>query len=1058
MVKEEGDFKKELARLNTAQHDAVSTIEGPVLVIAGPGTGKTQILAARVGYILDNTDTEPENILCLTYTDAGAIAMRKRLVQFIGPAAYRVTINTFHAFCNSVIQDNLDVFGIRRLDPISELEQVELFRELVDTFGPDHPLKRYTGDVYYEVGRLKNLFQIMKKEDWSAELIEKRANEYLEELPSQEGFYYKRANSKKGIEKGDPNEGKIAVERKRMEELVAAAKEFDKYQEMMLKKRRYDYDDMILMVLRQFQASSDSDMLLQYQEQYHYFLVDEFQDTNGSQNEILELLINYWNKPNVFVVGDDDQSIYRFQGASVENITKYSEQHKDHLQLVMMTDNYRSTQPILDTSKALIEHNKGRLVNQIAGLSKDLKAKNPDLAASSIKPNLIEYTNLAHETVAIANQIISLKEQGQPLSEIAVIYRNHRQSEDIVRYLAAKQIPVNIKRRANILESVFIRQILQLLRYVDAEAAMPHSRQDLLFEVMHFNFFGLDPLLIAEITLQMRHRTAHSPKSWREAIKKKGETQAQTLFDQANQSYAALRKLSENLESWIGDVANTTLQTLLERITTRGGILRHIMESPDKFGLMDELNSLFEFLKSESVKNPNITVSEFLDQLDNMEDHNIALQINRSSYSEEGVNFVTAHSSKGLEFEYVFILGCTAKDWDKKGRTYTYKFPDNMTTKVEEGDDVEESRRLFYVAMTRAKQHLHISYPKANLEGKELEASRFVSEIVASTLLDIEETTLPNEQLFDFNMILLQEPALPDVKLLEKQQVGKLLEKYELSVTHLNNYLRCPLAFYFENLLRVPQAKNQYMAFGSGVHYAIERLFRDMQDGKSNTFKPASFLVNEFEWYIKRHEDSFTPEEYVRRLEYGRKILPEYYKKYVNEWSTIVSVEKNFRGVEVGGVPINGKLDKLEFDNQKVNVVDYKTGSYENNRKKKRFNPPVEMATDDASHEEKYGGNYWRQAVFYKLLVDGDHRNTWKVESTEFDFIEPDRKSGEYHRQKIHITDDDLATVKEQIQTVYGKIKAQEFNEGCGEETCKWCTFGQQNYTSDISIQEGEAD
>jgi DNA helicase-2/ATP-dependent DNA helicase PcrA len=179
-------FQQELQRLNAAQKEAVETTEGPVLVIAGPGTGKTQILAARIGHILSSEFqlAQPENILCLTYTDAGTIAMRKRLLQFIGPDAYRVNIHTFHGFCNKVIQENKDVFGVRELDPITELEEVKLYRKLIDGFAPNHPLKRFTGDVYFEMGRMKELFKLMKNEAWTEEFLLQAIDRYLAELPS----------------------------------------------------------------------------------------------------------------------------------------------------------------------------------------------------------------------------------------------------------------------------------------------------------------------------------------------------------------------------------------------------------------------------------------------------------------------------------------------------------------------------------------------------------------------------------------------------------------------------------------------------------------------------------------------------------------------------------------------------------------------------------------------------------------------------------------------------------------------------------------------------------
>ncbi len=342
------------------------------MVIAGPGTGKTQILASRIGKILLDTDAFPENILCLTYTDAGVVAMRKRLLQFIGPDAYKVNIYTFHAFCNDVIQENLSLFEKTALDPISELEKIELFKQLIDSFPKNNPLKRYRGDVYYEIKNLQSLFSTMKREGWTPAFIESKIDEYIADLSNREEYIYKRKYRE--FKAGDLKKDKIEEQKERMEKLRAAVQEFENFQQLMRKRNRYDFDDMINWVIKAFEENKN--LLAGYQEKYQYILVDEYQDTSGTQNRIVELLINYWDKPNVFVVGDDDQSIYRFQGANVENMLSFADSYKDSLLTVVLTNNYRSTQPILDVSKTLINRNEERLVKQIPGLSKELLSSN----------------------------------------------------------------------------------------------------------------------------------------------------------------------------------------------------------------------------------------------------------------------------------------------------------------------------------------------------------------------------------------------------------------------------------------------------------------------------------------------------------------------------------------------------------------------------------------------------------------------------------------------------------------------------------------------------------
>jgi DNA helicase-2/ATP-dependent DNA helicase PcrA len=226
-------FQQALAQLNPEQLAAVNKMDGPVLVIAGPGTGKTQILAARIGKILTETDASAHEILCLTYTDAGAVAMRKRLFEFIGPDAYRVNIYTFHAFCNEIIQENLDYFGKLNMEALSDLESAMLFRELVDELPNDHLLKRFTGEIYFEAPRLKNLFSTMKSEGWDEAAIERAVNEYLDDLPNREEFIYKRANAKAGISIGDPKQKDIDKAHDLMKKLLAAVGEYQNFDKKM---------------------------------------------------------------------------------------------------------------------------------------------------------------------------------------------------------------------------------------------------------------------------------------------------------------------------------------------------------------------------------------------------------------------------------------------------------------------------------------------------------------------------------------------------------------------------------------------------------------------------------------------------------------------------------------------------------------------------------------------------------------------------------------------------------------------------------------------------------
>jgi DNA helicase-2/ATP-dependent DNA helicase PcrA len=1040
-------FQQALAQLNPEQLAAVNKMDGPVLVIAGPGTGKTQILAARIGKILTETDALAHEILCLTYTDAGAVAMRKRLFDFIGPDAYRVNIYTFHAFCNEIIQENLEYFGKLNLESISDLESAMFFRELVDEFPNDHLLKRFTGDIYYDTSRLKSLFSDMKRENWTAEMIEKAVDEYLADLPLRDAFIYKRANAAKGIRIGDPKQKDIDAAHEIMKKLLAAVAEFQRFDAKMQSKSRYDYDDMIQWVLRAFRENEE--LLRRYQERYQYILVDEFQDTSGSQNELLKFMLNYWDTPNVFVVGDDDQSIFKFQGANMKNILDFAGDYSHALQTIVLKHNYRSNQQILDISKALINNNRERLTTQL-NLDKNLQSAHPRFNELVVEPVIHEYENPDQEIVDVARQVKQLIDKGTEPGEIAVIYRNHNQVEELIKYLDVEKIAVNTRRKIDIFTLPFGEKIINILQYLAMEMDSPYSGDELLFEIMHYDFFSIPPIEIAKASIAVAKEnfstnSKSEPKtSLRRYISEMRSPAQPGLFD--NTQRQEMKFLMNDIDLLLKESVSNTLQAFFQQVIAKMGILRYIMQQPDKGWHMQVLTNFFDFLKDESRKNPDIKLSDLMATIQLMKENNIRLSLNQVIFSDKGINFLTAHGSKGLEFEHVFLIGCNKKVWDGKGRNHGFSYPDTLTQAPDnEIAQKEESRRLFYVAITRAKQCLVISYSGKDKNGKDLEPSQFVGEILADTHLKVQHPAVGEDAMMGFLATQFSEAEKPRVELLDKNYIDQLLQNYTLSVTHLSNYLDCPLRFYFQCLIRVPSGKSPSATFGQAVHWALNKVFRNLKDN-NDEFPLTDDFMREFRWYMYRNRDSFTKEEFKLRLDYGEKILPAYYNQNINTWNKIALTEKSIKNVEIDGVPIKGNLDKIEFNGKQVTVVDYKTG------KLKYAKDKLLRPTTDQSN----GGDYWRQAVFYKILIDHDRTVDWEVVSTVFEFVEPVGE-GEYHKEKIVISPDDTEEVAGQIKSVYQKIMAHDFNTGCGKKECDWCHFVRSNFKQgEIMVEEEE--
>ncbi len=1028
-AEQQAAFEAIYKNLNSAQKQAVDNIEGPVMVIAGPGTGKTQILGARIGKILLETDTAPENILCLTYTDAGAIAMRKRLVSFIGSSAYKVNISTFHSFCNDIIQDNLSLFDKTSLDPISELEKIELLKKLIDGFEKDNPLKRYRGDVYFEMGNLAKLFSAMKKEGWTSQYLNEKIDSYIQEIPFRDEFVYKRKY--KQFEAGSLKQGLVDVELEKMSKLKAAVNCFDIYQELMKSHSRYDFDDMINWVLKAF--NENKNLLAQYQEKYLYILVDEFQDTSGTQNALIKLLVNYWEQPNLFVVGDDDQSIFRFQGANVENMLHFQHDYVEEVLMIVLENNYRSTQPILDASTIIINNNQERLVNKIKGLEKKLISSHPDLQKDTTLPSIVSYANPQEEMMDITEQITQLINKGTAPQEIAVLYKENKYGEEIAHFLQQKNIPVYTKRTANLLDQTLIKQIITLLDYLNCELDQSYEGDHLLFEILHFKWWNIAPITIAKLTFEANQlKYSDGNNSFRKVLVEKTQEVQTDLFQQGGLTEVA--KAVKVIEGLIGEVANVTLLNLIEQVLQKTGIIQAVLKSDNKAFELEMITKFFDFIKEETHRHPNLNLKTLVEMLHLMQREGIRLPLPITTGGPTGVHLLTAHGSKGLEFEYVFLAGTNAHFWEKKraSNTVGYKLPDTVLSSLENADDKEELRRLFYVAITRAKKFIQVSFSANKADGKEAEASQFIIEMTEGNEKTITHKKIEEDIQVQYKLLHLQTAPQPEIDQLEADFIEPKLEKFTMNVTALNNYLKCPLHFYYNSLIRVPSGKSEATTFGSAVHDALNKLFRKMQE-RNNQFPEVKELIEDFNYYMHRHREAFTQVEFKNRKEQGETVLTNYYKEYLDNWNKVVTTEYRISNVLLKGIPLKGAIDKIEFNGKQVVVIDYKTGSVENAKEKL-------LAPND---KNPLGGDYWRQAVFYKILLRG-HPKNWEVERAEFDFVEPNKKK-EFEKIGIAISEADITTVTQQVVETWEKIQNKEFYKGCGKADCHWCQFVKSN-------------
>lgn len=999
-------FQSVYQSLNERQKQAVDIIYGAVLIIAGPGTGKTQLLASRIAQMLQSEAMiAPQNILCLTYTNAGAIAMRKRLESFIGATAYQVEIGTFHSFCNDIVMKHPDRFGVRDLEPVSPIEAIEILYRMIDNLPNDHLLKRFRGDIYYESNRMQRLFQMMKEEGWSPEFLKEKMNEWIVGLPENEAFQYKRANKKKGIQVGDPKEAAIEAEVEKCKKTMAAAELFENYNKLLLGLQRYDFSDMLHWVINKFEQ--DKNFLFSYQERFQFVLVDEFQDTSGSQMRLLDLLMNYWDQPNVFVVGDDDQALYEFNGARIANLIEFQKTYNP--KVIVLDKNYRSDKKILDPSAQLIKQNLQRLINfqkDFPASAKDLQAMTKHSGEKYLNVNSFD-TPMAEET-GIFIMIRELLDKGIKPSEIAVLYRKHKQSDRLIRLLRAKNIPVMIRRDENVLENKMVSQLINILILL---AGNMQENINLFFQVLHYPYFNLNIADLEEGFIQLK-----KDRSKDEAFDHSIETISRSFNE-------PIRKVMIMLQEVQQQKYYLPFLDYVRYVMDKTGLLNYVYMGMGENSLkhVNAMSSFFNFVKSEVFRDPLTDDGVFLDKIFKMVNNNIRIPTENLDYDEEGVVLSTVHSAKGLEWDYVFMMGVQRKEWEKSRRSGNkFYIPMNITLSVDE-DQLESNRRLFYVAMTRARKGLTISYHIRDDNKQEQEPTQFLTEFnhMEPTKVSVKAPEMVRSAVTDMSFTNFK----PKVK---ERIIDESLDGMNMSVSAMNKYLQCPVAFYYENVVKVPFVANDALVYGNAIHIAMKNLYDHFREyGKVMNYNEIVDVVNK---YLLKNVGQIGEQAYRLRVELAKKVIRAFLEKRFPESNKITLTEYTVKA-KLNDIPFIYIFDKMEFVGNEVDCVDYKTGSY--NSFKNHVKPPTD--------KEPYGGTHWRQGVFGKIMLDTIQFAPWRFKSIRFEVLDENIPEPHY----VEVTPEAEALMLKAMTEVYEKIMNHEFKPGCGE--CPWCKMNEMS-------------
>ncbi len=968
----ENKFEERYKKLNPDQKKAVDTIEGPVLVVAGPGTGKTTILTLRIAQILRKTQTSPYSILAITYTNAGVKAMREKLREIIGNTAHDVYIHTFHSFASAMMSEYPDHFvRLTNFKQITDVEQESLIRNILTI--PDFQILRPFGNPDVYLGQIIRTISDAKKDALTPDMVREYSSKKIEEVENDQSNI-----SDRGISKGQLK-ATAKDDIAKLQKTLLFADVYERYEETKQKNKLRDYDDLIIELL--LTLKNDELLLRLIQERFQYILVDEHQDTNDAQNFIVGMIAEFFETPNIFVVGDEKQAIYRFQGASVLNFLRFQKLWPD-IKVISLGTNYRSHQAILDASFKMIEN------NYKDDEHKDLRIELTSGSEYKKQPiDIVSAENNQAQEEYFVREIkkITVKE---PNASVAIITRRNRELERVLRLLESNDIAVSSERSIDIFHHPVGSAFFDLITYLS-----DFSRIDALSRTISVGMWGLAFGQSIELARMVKGR-----------LKDIGDHLP---------GLSRIRKLlfkNGALGGIIGIGEESGFTALLTRDPSFVAVWRRIVTLAESIA------------RDEDLDNPHELMLRMLEYRESAESKPVKVSVGTPDLP---IRAMTAHGSKGLEFDYVFIPYANDEIW--VGRSWGSSF--SLPQKNQSRNDVSDIRRLFYVAITRARKHVSICYALEESDGKTLTPLRFLSE------LDDKSTKITKLLRSQISV----DPKNKKLEIIEHDdllthEAKKVLLENGLSVTALNHFIECPSKFIYESVLKLPQAPSITAEKGSAMHEAISKIWSTSKRTEKVIEKIISETATEYidKSLLSLKEKEAVKKDIITSAPVVAKGLASHFRRSDN-----VSVERwmenpfdtEFQGKKIA-IGLHGKLDAILESVDSVDVYDYKT----------RKGMSVAAIKGETKNDD---GNYFRQLVFYKLLLENDSKFRKKKISTSLVFLTPD-DYGRTPTITLAVSDADVKKVKEEIKNLIDDVWSGRISENyCGEKDCQYCGMRQ---------------
>lgn len=928
-------YKAEYQKLNENQRQAVEALSGPIMVVAGPGTGKTQVLAMRIANILNKTDIKADGILCLTFTNSAVEAMKSRLLELIGEAADGVNVSTFHSFGMSVIEAHFKVLGLAEVPQLlEEIDTINLFDEVLEKNSWQYLRPRGDRSRYFK--DLRSLISILKRERITPKQFLQEVEKEIKKIQNDPENLSTRGESKGELKK------EVLTKIEGLLRSREAAQFFALYEETKQVKNVLDYDDVLENLVKIVETSKDA--AADVRERYLYVLVDEHQDSSRVQNEFMRAVWGNEEAPELFVVGDDRQLIYGFAGASIEYFAGFQKTWPS-ARLITLVDNYRSTQIILDASHALL---------QSVMTPEQLRSQSKEYHPIKI----VEAETEENEIRACAQDI---REKKLEPNNCAILLPKNVQVRRALEILHRQGLPVTALENLNLFDQPKAREFIRVLKIVG------HPKDSVsLARSLFDSLSGISPIEAHKYIAGQRMRDF----SLESALKSNP-----TLF-------------RGRLEEWLRKLATWQDSKDAELILIIKNIGLELLKNDKELVTGKEiLTTVLTLAQKEKEKNEALTLGQFTDFLERLLSYGEHVPVIREG--GDGVRVLTLHSSKGLEFDYVWIAHMDERNLagEKRG---AFTLPEAIEERISESDANKIKRKL-YVAITRAKRFCTISY--SGEKGPARVIAELPEEIMSKSKVESQKSKVENKEI---------NPEI--VKLVKEKYKEKVV-----SASALNNFFECSWKWYFRNFLGLPEAENEHLVFGSRVHAAIDRI---LKDGKITL-----------------------PEE-----EELKKVLENWAKKRLHEISANRESEYSISFIHpaLKHLKIYGRVDLIErLPDGSVRITDFKTGSA------KKKSEVVKL--DD----EGRLSNLARQLAMYSYLIENSP--AWKgakVAGNRLEFLEaknPKDSIYEHSRgeRELELLLKDIADYDQALKSGEWISRECHYNAYGKNTPCEYCALAE---------------